>query len=150
MQRQLRSAAYAGLGDQLVDLAADRLNVGRVLAGILGVDSGSLEVRPGRREGPLLDRRRLRLQDRLGLKVPALPALRDPQPARSSRARRALARQRRPARQINQLGLAGDTVDLADRYRPDAHAALDRGCAYDLPSEWHPGPLGASLVAAHR
>ena len=83
--------ADAGLGDQLVHLADDRLDFGRVLAGVLGVDPGGFQVRPYRGQRPLLGRRRLRVLDRLGVEVPALPALRDPQPPRPLRTRRALA-----------------------------------------------------------
>ena len=98
--------------------------------------------------GPLFDPpllvlgRRVRLDDRFGLQVPAFPALRGPQRLGAFRARRAHRGQGVPARDEHLLDGPGGYVGAAQLHRADAGAVLDGQVADDLAGQRHREPFG--------
>jgi len=143
------AAAGARLLERVVNLFDDLVHIGRVLAGSVRLGPGAFQVGPHSRQVPLLWRGRVRVENRFAPQVPALAALRDPQPPGPLGTRRALDRQRGSARQIHHGRFTGDQVDPADRDRPDTDAVIDRGRSDHIPNQRHPGPLGAGLVLGH-
>jgi len=137
-------AADAGVGGQLVELVDDRVDLARVLTGVLGVDPGPFKVGPHGGELALLAGGGLGLEDGFGVEVPALPALGDAEPAGAFGAGRAFGGEGGAAGDVDDLGLAGGEVDAADGDGADADAVVDGGGADDVAGEWHQRPLHAA------
>jgi hypothetical protein len=89
--RSGEGAADTCVGDQLVDLVDDGVDLGRILAGVLGVDAGSFQIGADGRELPLLAGGAFRFEDGFGVEVPPFTALSDTEPAGTSGAGWALA-----------------------------------------------------------
>ena len=141
-------AAHPGVGDFVVELLGQLVQVAGVLAAVGGL------VAHGLRLGPFFDPPLLvvggfvRVDDRFVVQVPAFPALSGPQVPGSFRACRAHRGQGVPARDEDLLHRPGPQVGAAQLHRADAGAVLDGQVPDDFARERHRQPFGPGLPRA--
>ncbi len=135
--------AHARTGDLLVQLAVQRVQLGRVLVLVPGPVALGLSL------GPLLDQpalpvvRVVRVNDRLMIEMPAFPALGRPEHPGPFGARRADRGQRVPARHEDLFHPSRADIGTAELHRPQAGPVLGRDLPDHGPRERHRHPLGA-------
>ena len=135
--------AHARTGDLLVQLAVQRVQLGRVVALVpgpvaLGLGLGALLDQPAL---PVV--RVVRVNDRLMIEMPAFPALGRPQHPGPFSARSAHRGQGVPARDEDLFHPSGADIGAAELHRPQAGPVLGRDLPDHGPRERHRHPLGA-------
>jgi len=133
--------AHARTCDLLVQLAVQRVQLGRVFA------VGHRAVPFGLSLGPLLDQpalpvvRVFRVKDRLMIEMPAFAALGRPEHPGSFGARSADRGQRVPARDEDLFHSSRADIGAAKLHRPQACPVLGRDLPDHGPREWHPSGI---------
>ena len=140
--------AHPRVGDFLVDLLGKFVQVAGVLPVVGGLVAHGLRLGAFLDPPPLVLGGFVRVDDRLVVQVPALPALSRPQGPGAFRAGRAHRGQGVPARDQNLLHRPGPQVGAAQLHRADAGAVLDGQVLDDLPGQRHRQPFGPGRPCA--